>query len=465
MNYLEKKNLKNVLFFSRDYQSHLFPKLNLVGYNCFHVTLTRHEKRNVEKMGQVVVGCLEDEFSSLDEAELSYPYLKFSWGNDRYLKDFTFSQRTSIQKKVVTFWRRIFEKISPIAVINEPIAIEVSEILYIECQRLSIKYIALSSFLAQDTLFFQQTPMNSSFGKNLNDIVPDPNSLTLAENLSQMIHDGIFNPSYIKNLKPRMSASRVLDLIKPLLLEIYKRFRVKNKIILQLCYGDNTSLHAKSLLLLIKYILYSKRYNDLNNLPPDVDFYFYPMHYEPEASILYCAYLYDNQESLIENILKCIPENEFLVVKEHPNQPGVLLQSQFKNIKSKWPNLILLRSEIPASNIIKSCKALITLGGTAGFEALTIGKSVINFGNIYYDSYNEIININSFDKLKELMRNGINKVDANEGRLSFIYYMAKIFTQMKKGNPFPHINLYEKENLNALSNSICTELDHISHHI
>jgi hypothetical protein len=55
------------------------------------------------------------------------------------------------------------------------------------------------------------------------------------------------------------------------------------------------------------------------------------------------AYFFDDQLNIIENTLKCLNENQILLVKEHPQQPGTLIQNKFKNIKKRYPNLVLIK--------------------------------------------------------------------------------------------------------------------------
>ena len=92
--------MKNkVLFFSRDYQSRFFPLLNSDCYQSLHVTLTKYEKQAIISQGGVVVGCLEEDYNQLFPADLEFPYLNFSWGADRYLRGYSYSERLIIQKK------------------------------------------------------------------------------------------------------------------------------------------------------------------------------------------------------------------------------------------------------------------------------------------------------------------------------------------------------------------------------
>jgi hypothetical protein len=450
------KNAKpNVLFFSRDYQSLLFPRLKINGYNFYHVTLTKQEKKNVLKAGGKVVGCLEEDFYKLDETNIMYPYLKFSWRSDRYLRKHSYSERISIQKKIVSFWSKILERYNPISVINEPVSIEIAEVLFLECEKRNIKYLTLSTYLMQDTVFFAKKAYHSSYGNSLNDIRPNKDSIEKAKRLILNIQDNIFKPSYVKNLESRHSIIRLTRILVSLFLEFIKIVKLKDRLIYQLCYGNNVILYKFNLSLYAKSLFFSKKYDQLKEVKKNVEMVYFPIHFEPEAVILYTSYFYSDQECVIINILKCLNENQVLVVKEHPNQPGALLQRKFQKIKDYSANILFLPAETPSNIIIQSCKFVITLGSSVGFEALAIGKPVINFGKVYYDSYEGIYNVYSFDELYTLIReNNFNKVDKD-----IINFTARIISKMKAGNPFPHENLYSKDNIKKVSLSFEEELN------
>ena len=53
--------------------------------------------------GGDVVGCLEEEYDMLVPTEIEFPYLNFSWGADRYLRSYSYSERLIIQKKLSHF--------------------------------------------------------------------------------------------------------------------------------------------------------------------------------------------------------------------------------------------------------------------------------------------------------------------------------------------------------------------------
>jgi hypothetical protein len=402
---------------------------------------------------------LEEVYHSLPEAEVTFPYLKFSWGNDRFLKNYSYVERMSIQKKIVYFWISLLEDKKPVAVINEPVAIELSEILYIECERLGVKYLALSSFLMQDRVLFQHSALNASYEDSLDNVLPSQSDIDAACKLIADIREGFFKPSYVKGLKSRYSLINFIKDVRSLFFELARKAVIRDKIIIDLCYGDYVSQYKRKIFLLLKSILIYNQYNNYNEIPDNVRVAFYPLHYEPEAVTLYCAYFNYDQDQLIRNILRCVPENYILIVKEHPNQPGALLEDRFLSIRRDFPNLFILPSEISSRQIIAKCDVLFTLGSSAGYEALAIGKPVINFGKIYYDSFEGVKNINSVDELYNYFRSSTSTEKING---DFTLFTAKIFSQMKKGNPFLHNSLFSTENLNAIASSIEEELLAIS---
>ena len=447
-----KKDKQNVIFFSRDYQSILFPQLIIEEINALHIALTKKEKKNIENLGGIVVGCLEEEFHKLTEANVKFPYLKYSWGSDRYLRGYSYAQRLSIERKIISFWRNILSKYNPIAVVNETVALEISEILYLESQLMNIKYIAISSYLAQDTLFFQSDPTNSTI-KSFNTIEPNSEQISVAVEICSEIKKGFFKPYYTKNIKSRISPSTLLIIVKKLTLDIIKKIKVRDKVIRELCYGDQTKYNVRALKLYCKS-LYYRKYNNLTEIPKNTDLYFYPIHYEPEAVTLYCAYFFNDQFGLINGILKCLSEDSILVIKEHPNQPGFLMEKQYTELRSKYPNLYILPAEVAANNIIEKSKAVITLGGTTGLEALIIGRPVILFASVYYDQFPGVYRVDSYESLYKLLR---EKRELKKGD-NIELAVAKVLSLMKKGKPFHGKKLYDTENLKNLSSAIINEI-------
>lgn len=140
------------------------------------------------------------------------------------------------------------------------------------------------------------------------------------------------------------------------------------------------------------------KYDDFN---PDLNFYYYPLHCEPEAVVLYWGdSIYKNQVKLIENIAAQLPPNCFLYVKDHPHVGFYREVVDYERIKA-IPNVKLLDPATPGKSIIRKSSGVITINGTSGFEALLLNKRVYTFGNAFYSSFERVIRIQNIRDLRE----------------------------------------------------------------
>lgn len=121
-----------------------------------------------------------------------------------------------------------------------------------------------------------------------------------------------------------------------------------------------------------------------DSVEPDAQYYFYPLHLEPEAVVLYHSHgIYSNQVKLIQNIAAQLPPGVLLYVKDHPHDQGYRSADDYLALKAV-PNIRLLPSSLSGKAVIADALGVITLTGTAGFEALLLGKRVFAFGKSFY---------------------------------------------------------------------------------
>lgn len=132
-------------------------------------------------------------------------------------------------------------------------------------------------------------------------------------------------------------------------------------------------------------------------------FYFYPLHLEPEAVVLYWADgIYNNQIKLIENIAAQLPPNTFLYVKDHPHLYGYREVHDYKILQS-IPNVKLLAPHLPGKKIVNDSIGVITLNGTAGYEALLLNKQVFTFGSSFYGASKRVKFVRNIKDFKDIL--------------------------------------------------------------
>lgn len=137
------------------------------------------------------------------------------------------------------------------------------------------------------------------------------------------------------------------------------------------------------------------------------EYYFYPFQLEPEAGVHYQGHgIYMNQVKLILNIAAQLPSGTYLYVKDHPHDHGYREAVDYQRL-TKIPNIRMLHSDIPAKQVIQGSRGVMTITGTAGFEAIMMGKQVYCFGKTFYSSCPQVTYIRNIRDLRE-------KVYANE---------------------------------------------------
>jgi hypothetical protein len=162
-------------------------------------------------------------------------------------------------------------------------------------------------------------------------------------------------------------------------------------------------------------------YLKYDTFDPHLDFYYYPIHFEPEAVVLYWGDgIYENQVKLIENIASQLPPNCYLYVKDHPHGGAYRAYVDYKRIK-EIPNVKLLSPYVPGRNVITKARGVITINGTSGFEALILNKQVYAFGQSFYTLSNRVHKIKNIRDLQKQLYNNYTKTYNDDSELySFI---------------------------------------------
>ena len=144
---------------------------------------------------------------------------------------------------------------------------------------------------------------------------------------------------------------------------------------------------------------------------------FFPLHFEPETATMVMAPMYLDQINLIQNMAKSLPINYKLYVKEHPFMVllGMRAPDYYKKLQ-KIPNVVLIKPEIKSEEIIMNAELVITITGTAGFEAVLLKKPVIAFGRVFYNKLDMVRKCSDISSLPKTIADVLDgyKHDENE---------------------------------------------------
>ncbi len=436
---------EKIILFSRSYQNKLFPLLGSDFYESIHVTLTKQEADNLSIKGIHVEYCFETYVAKTDINANNQ--LLTSFKSDRFLNKYNHQKRLEILLKEVSFWSEIFDKYKPIAVLNELVAIEIAEVMYIEARKRGIRYLAWMCCPVRGLFYWIDDPICLSLKAATFQKEPSKASIAVAtEYFSDIIYKQK-KPFYILPFENVMKIRQLISASKGILKLAIGRTKKEHNFYES--HGD-------------AYMLFFERafkslfpnYSTLEEIDSQ-EIVLYPLHYEPEASLYYLSEFFSNQCALIENIIKCIRSEQVLVVKEHPAQAGMLLTSKFQRLLRENSQLLYLPSTISSFEVIKKSKLVITLTSHLGWEALIMGKPVYLLGKTFYDKYDYVNKFSSYEQLRDEIRSERYIYPNNE---ALLLYAAQLVERSFVGNPFPHDKLYDKKNLSLIVEAICTEL-------
>jgi hypothetical protein len=147
---------------------------------------------------------------------------------------------------------------------------------------------------------------------------------------------------------------------------------------------------------------------------PDMNknFIYFPLHLQPELTTSLYGGLYYDQLLAVEQLKQIIPSDWAIYLKENPKQNYFMRGPWFFERLSKMEGVYYLDNTIDTYLLMNKCKAVATITGTAGWEAVTGGKPVIIFGwGTWYKSLPGVFEMSKDFNLKEVIEYKIDHDD------------------------------------------------------
>src|SRR3989344_896987 len=143
----------------------------------------------------------------------------------------------------------------------------------------------------------------------------------------------------------------------------------------------------------------------------NIPFVYVPLGFQPERTTSPQGDVYVDQILMIETIAKALPEGYKVYVKEHPSQWWLRTGTRYNSARypgyyrtiASIPNVILVPIHTNSFNLILNSKAVGVVTGTAGFEAILRGKSVLLFGYPWYRDYPDLFRITDSGSCKDAL--------------------------------------------------------------
>jgi len=209
-------------------------------------------------------------------------------------------------------------------------------------------------------------------------------NLTKKENELMLAPEKIETYERAKILYKAISSSYFFSLkrvIHYIVMEIYKILTFKKK--------KNSYVSFGWLQSLVRYPFYY-RYIEKNSFTPkelkSKKIIYVPLHLEPEMSLMSVSPEFSNSIELISWISKSAPSDFVIVIKEQISMYGLRSKKYYKKF-NEMANVVFADPKIPGVDWVKMCSMTASITGSAGSEAVFLGKPVLSFGK------NQIINV------------------------------------------------------------------------
>lgn len=164
-----------------------------------------------------------------------------------------------------------------------------------------------------------------------------------------------------------------------------------------------------------KWALY-KRYRELScPVQFDKPYFVFFLHYQPEGTTLPYGLEFSQQWIAISRLRMALPQGTMLVVKEHPGMflRGMLRPAvrnrQFYEAIAALPNTFLADINQDSFDLVDHSSCVVTITGTAGFQAIARGKPVIVFGTAPYRHFPGVFKVSGIEEI----RKAIDRIDSS----------------------------------------------------
>jgi hypothetical protein len=191
-----------------------------------------------------------------------------------------------------------------------------------------------------------------------------------------------------------------------------------------------------------KYInFYSKKSLNLQDIK-NKKFIYLSLSRDFEKTICPDGKFFKDVNFILDYMLYFLPKNYFLVIKEHPscmkiNNAAIINRSKkfLENIINKSKKIILMKEEEDQASLISQAKGVVTLTGTAAWEAALLGKTSAIFGTSWYERLSSINCIkNTYDYQKFVNKISYTK---NKNNLRNIYkFLCNLYENIYQKNIF-----------------------------
>ena len=232
----------------------------------------------------------------------------------------------------------------------------------------------------------------------------------------------------------------------------------------------NIYQHERMLLHINKYKDQLQKDYELLCSKPDYNEQYVTMflHYQPEATTCPGGDIFVDQRLCVELLLKYLPKSWKVYVKEHPHQFIRYRIGHTSRMRDLYDDLVkndrvrLISTEEDTFELMEHTKAVSTITGTVGWEAMVRHKPVISFGLGWYENYSKgVLRVTDENSAKDMLQFIENYQYDEHSLLAYLASVGKntrlayYFNRMYKNE----LELSEEECVNNIIDLIVEQIE------
>lgn len=138
-------------------------------------------------------------------------------------------------------------------------------------------------------------------------------------------------------------------------------------------------------------------------------FIYFPFHVPGDMALTLRSPEYFDQLSLVEYMLKVVPNTHVLAVKEHPAQIGGLDAVRLKKLLKQYDNLVVINPRVNNYDVINKSALVVSINSKSGAEAGLLGKPSLVLGEAFYKDSPLVERVPSIAHLKDKIKEALGQ--------------------------------------------------------
>ena len=412
-----------IILFSRQDLTHLFGRISpslSKKFKIIHVAYCYQEEEILKKYSIKPDYILTKEIQAIeskvdleiiDELISNYSNGKFNFNSasisDRTLENYNLEEIESLVSRYYTFWTKVLEETQASIIFHEIVTHLYNHLI----SALMKKY---------NKYYFGLVPVFGLNDRNFKFIEYDNGMLNIQEDIRSNYYskkEGIdlklkYREKLLRLQPKKFIKNTWIYIIKIIINDLYRYLLLSTKIKKNNDPNNYWIIRQNQGIKKLKNKFYSLFF-EYNKFQKENNYYYFPLHVEPESVLSHWSSGTHEQYSLIEQICRALPVKTNLIIKEHWADPYNADIIKLKKLK-KIHNLIIVHPKESSLEIIQNSCGVISINGTSLFEAYILNKRALMLGNNYYDSCNSITKI-KIENLRGALKNNdkYTKIDNN----------------------------------------------------